>query len=197
MGAASTFGKNDLGINSPTHRNTHAEEDLFATDNNTTLSSVTNNKSNNNHLSGGTFFETCKTPSPTNIKLDNQNDFEFNPREDEHEFGDFESAFGGESIGNIVAPKSVQSTTTKDAFADFGSAFITSPSSSNANSLSNSLLFDSVPPPSASLPLFGASSNQLNNLMGAPQQPAAPTHDLLSDFGGLNMNTSVFNGKLI
>lgn len=178
MGAATNFGKNDLGINSPTHRNTHAEEDLFSAD---------STPSNNNNVTKPmeNMFKTC-SPSPTNIKNDNQNDLDFNPREDENEFGDFASAFGATTLKDDVP---------KDDFADFGNVFAqpaAAPTSNNANNL----LLDPSP-----MSMFGQFTNPINlmttsNLYQQQQQPQPSSDDLLSDFGGLNFNAPVSNGEL-
>lgn len=176
MGAATNFGKSDLGINSPTHRNTHAEEDLFSADTTTT---------NNNNIIKPVqnMFKTC-SPSPTNIKNDNQNDLDFNPREDENEFGDFASAFGGTTTTTTTT--TLKEDVPKDDFADFGNVFVQpiAPASNNANNL----LLDPSP-----MSLFG----QLNMMTPSNvyQQPQSSSDDLLSDFGGLNFNAPVSNGE--
>lgn len=184
MGAALNFGKTDLGINSPTHRNTHAEEDLFATDN---IVTANNNGISRNHNNNDDLFKACSTPSPTNIKVDNHSDFEFNPREDEPEFGDFASAFGDAAA--VGAKQPIATAPIKDSFADFNVGFVTSPTNAN---LTNSL-FDAAPQQSISL--FGPSGgNSLSSLMSQPQSQT-PSADLLSDFGGLNMNSPALNGE--
>lgn len=190
MGAASNFGKNDLGINSPTHRNTHAEEDLF--DNQTN-----NNIHNNNSIiKTDDLFKTCGTPSPTNIKIDNHSgagDLDFNPREDEsQEFGDFASAFGVHTKQPAPPSQASSLETKKDAFADFGSAFVSGVTSPNQNTNSTNLLFDTNP-------IGGGLSGSLFGV-GIPSMPSltiqqTPSTDLLSDFGGLSLNAPVFNGK--
>lgn len=199
MGAASGFGKlddDDLGINSPTHRHTHAEDDLF--DNNNTISSkpITT-----------TVFKTCPPPSPPSTRSAAHADFgDFNPREDENEFGDFASAFGsGSSAVTATIPSSVANVTTKKSAvnnpnaagvfaADFGSAFIGSGAAVTPAS-NNGLLFDAIPvAPSAEISLFGSPLASQSQLHDATQRTAAG-NDLLSDFGGLNMNTSIFNGE--
>lgn len=185
MGAALNFGKTDLGINSPTHRNTHAEEDLFATDNVVTANNNGLSRNNNNNED---LFKSCSTPSPINIKADNQSDFEFNPREDEPEFGDFASAFGDAAAVGSKQP--IATVPIKDSFADFNAGFVTSPNNAN---MTNSL-FD-VAPPQQTISLFGPpSGSSLSSLMTQPQSQA-PSADLLSDFGGLNMNSPALNGE--
>lgn len=90
LGAATNYGKStDLGINSPTHRNTHSE-DLFGNELPTTI-------------------KTC-------IDIENifDND-DFNPRAEEvtsADFGDFESAFG--KSNTVPTPE-----TQNNEFADF------------------------------------------------------------------------------
>lgn len=174
MGAATNFGKNDLGINSPTHRNTHAEEDLFSAD---------TTPSNNNNITKPVenMFKTC-SPSPTNIK--NDNDLDFNPREDENEFGDFASAFGSQTLKDDV-PKD---------FADFGNVGnVFAPAAPTSNN-ANNLLLDPSP-----MSMFGQFTNP-TNLMTPPsnlyqQQPQPSSDDLLSDFGGLSFSAPVSNGE--
>lgn len=93
LGAASHYGKApDLGINSPTHRNTHSE-DLFGLNN------------NEQPTADEMIFKTVAA-----THHDEADDF--NPRAAE-DFGDFETAFGG---GQRQAPKSNGKT---DEFADF------------------------------------------------------------------------------
>lgn len=204
MGAASAFGKaDDLGINSPTHRNTHAEEDLF--DNNNTIVKPV--------------FKTCPPPSPPSSRaavvsttsLDNNGDFDFNPREDENEFGDFASAFGGTAAAVPALPASSNGVFSADfagAFVDVGAA---AAPATNANLLSDGLgsaddglLFGVATTSahkSADISLFGSplasSAATLSALMGGSGQAtsSAVGGDLLSDFGGLNMNSPVFNGE--
>lgn len=209
MGAATNFGKSDLGINSPTHRNTHAEEDLFQ-------SADDNNIMNNNIIRNDLLedmFKTCTTPSPTsginnhyrlhqNIDNNHQSDTEFNPREDEsQEFGDFESAFGNASgIPAAAAPSTIKSSIilseTKNNDFDFAAAFgnnsampsLVSPTTNLSNS--NNLLFSSSV---SSVPMFGQAIPSTNLLANSQQQPGA---DLLSDFGGLNLASPMVDGEL-
>lgn len=204
MGAASNFGKNELGINSPTHRNTHAEEDLF--DSVPSSSSAVNNRSNinnnniNNNNKHDDLFKTCSgASSPTNSRAD---DFDFNPREDENEFGDFASAFasttGSMENSNVVKPMpTTAAAASSSSFADFDVCFdatVTAPPVNANASLSSSLLFDSAPPL-----MFGGGMQQQGNslagLMSSPPQQQQQTTDLLSDFGGLNMNSPALSGK--
>uniref|UniRef100_A0A182UBC3 ENTH domain-containing protein n=1 Tax=Anopheles melas TaxID=34690 RepID=A0A182UBC3_9DIPT len=96
--AASATPVNQFGINSPTHRNTHAEE-------------IVGTGGKQQDIIDD-LFKTCptKSASTTDALVDED---DFNPRATE-DFGDFESAFGA-STG-----KPVLTTATKgDDFADF------------------------------------------------------------------------------
>lgn len=187
MGAATNFGKSDLGINSPTHRNTHAEEDLFHSSND---NNITNNNIIQNDLLED-MFKTCGTtpspPSGTNRhhqNVDNlQSDAEFNPREDENqEFGDFESAFGNGVV--LPATQKIVKESKNNDF-DFAAAFGTAvpmpsvvpPPTKLANT--NNLLFSATVP---SIPLTAMPTS-------------AVTADLLSDFGELNLASPMVNGE--
>lgn len=201
MGAASTFGQaTDLGINSPTHRNTHDEEDLFDNNNYMPVSSSS---------SKPPVFKTCPPPSPPSSRNANhQDDFEFNPREDENDFGDFTSAFGSNSN-----PPPAQSAANVDIFStDFSGAFSSAPVVPSV--ASNSLLFDTSAVPLAApakpvasnndISLFGSplGASNMPNLFGSTAHPLASSSlggaaDLMSDFGGLNMNSPVLSGKYI
>lgn len=196
LGAASTFGK-DIGINSPTHRNTHDEE---------VFSPV--QQSGNDLLED--LFQSNDMVTPTQksfVRLDDSEDF--NPRADDADFGDFNSAFGGSDAapihnvvaGNLKVPPRPPSL-SGDEFADFGNAFTVGvdpqPTSSSLHQ-SNSLLFGTTPiiqpsltAASASLDLFGGNLAALVN----PPPTSSASADLLSDFGGLNLNTTIDNGKL-
>lgn len=183
MGAASGFGKSsgtvgssvnvptaDLGINSPTHRNTHAEEILVTHDSG----------------AGEDLFKTC--PGPPSVgspgKLDELDDF--NPRASDNpvggatqEFGDFESAFG--------APPAAASKPADD-FADFAAFGSTAAVPAPASAPSTDLFFGLSPNsgPSAAN-LFG----------GMPSAtPVAPANDLLSDLSGLSLGGSS-NGSFL
>ncbi|XP_052891451.1 uncharacterized protein LOC128299505 [Anopheles moucheti] len=121
LGAASGFAKtaatatatssasvDQFGINSPTHRNTHAE-DIVGT------GTVSGNKQQD---ALDDLFKTCPTKSSaTSDALVDEDDF--NPRAAE-DFGDFESAFGANT------GKPVATTAKGDDFADFA-AFGTEP----------------------------------------------------------------------
>lgn len=184
MGAASTFGRNELGINSPTHRHTHAEEDLFSTNDDIV---TTDNKANVLE----DIFKTCPTPTPGDTAKADEDDF-FNPREEENqEFGDFASAFSNASNKSApVATAAEPVAVKKDDFADFTAAFETTPATATTVTPTND---------SANL-LFGANTNQ--HLISAPVAATLATTpstqqvgDLLSELDGLSINTPVPNGE--
>lgn len=207
MGAASNFGRDEIGINSPTHRNTHAEEDLFATNNVIVAAPAVTTAGNKTDLLED-IFKTCPTtndlPSDTVSPQSNNDDDFFNPREDEsQEFGDFASAFGTAAPAAPAVPAAVAAVTVvpqtipvpsvspekletkKNDFADFGAAFTPSSSSSN-QTLSNSndpanLLFAINTTPNAQ-----TTTSNSNQKVG----------DLLSDLDGLSLNVSAPTGKL-
>lgn len=178
MGAASTYGRDTIGINSPTHRNTHAEEDLFGT------SAVVLTENPNDLLDD--IFKTCPTTSASAgeiIQGTNDDDF-FNPRGEERdqEFGDFASAFGNPAAATALPtqqPNLTLPSVKKDEFADFGAAFTASDEAIAAVDDNNSSLFNlaSSPP----------SNQQVSN--------AKPVADLLADLDGLNLATPLPSGK--
>lgn len=187
MGAAKNFGKStDLGINSPTHRNTHAEEIISTSD-----VAASGKPAGNEILED--LFRTCPAP-PSVGSPSKETDFDdFNPRAADpaatgQEFGDFESAFGGKP-----APKAT--ATGGDDFADFG-AFGSAPSvPASAPAASSDLFFglNTSAPPAASIPtggvnLFGMSPQQ-------PQQQHPAANDLLSDLSGLSLGST--NGSML
>lgn len=204
MGAATNFGRDEMGINSPTHRNTHAEEDLFATSN--TIETTTATSSNKADLLDDIFKTCSSTSNPVSEKmLPHGDDDFFNPREDEsQEFGDFASAFGT-STQTTTTPVAVASVATpapatviaqptqpieqaietddtkKNEFADFGSAFTTTTNqtSSNSNDPAN-LLFAINTTPNAQ-----QTTSNSNQKVG----------DLLSDLDGLTLDVSVPTGE--
>lgn len=198
MGAASNFGRDELGINSPTHRNTHSEEDLFATSNTITTTS-TANKSDLDDI-----FKTCSTTnnlvsSTVSLQSNNLDDDFFNPRlDDTQEFGDFASAFGTTAPATSQPEKLISDNETKkNEFADFNSAFDSEPQQQHeppppqpprppsSNTTSNdpaNLLFAINSTPNAQI----TASNSSNPKVG----------DLLSDLDGLSLDVSVPTGKL-
>lgn len=180
MGAASTYGREAIGINSPTHRNTHNEENLFGTE----MPASASNENKNDLLDD--IFKTCSTPTTPvaqTIQSTNDDDF-FNPRDEERdqEFGDFASAFGNSAIGREASSEpvaTVSSIEKKDEFADFGSAF-------SSTNVTTSITSDN-------------SSGLLNISNVTPSNVAAsnaiPVNDLLSDLDGLTLSAPIPNGK--
>lgn len=189
MGAALNFGRSELGINSPTHRNTHAEEDLFGiADVVASSSASTTAVASGNDLLEDVF----KTCSPTgdlaapNAQIDDD-DF-FNPRDEEsQEFGDFASAFGSTAAAAVTAipPQPcvvpVASSARKDEFADFSSAFTSAPNPTISGGGNADILFAAVAPPS-------------NPVASNPISSGA---DLLSDLDGLSMGAPIPSGKCL
>lgn len=187
MGAAANYGVDSIGIHSPTHRNTHAEENLFEA----IPSSSTVGETKTDLLDD--LFQTC-SPPPANdqavkVSTIDEDDF-FNPREGdrEPEFGDFASAFGNNVKATPVAPVPVVPVaspiaTQKDEFADFTSAFTSAASTPAAAQPINS--------PSPSLVATnGANANIQTN------PSSAGVGDLLSDLDGLTLNPTTNPGKL-
>lgn len=181
MGAASNFGRDEIGINSPTHRNTHDEEDLFATSNTTT---------NKTDLLDD-IFKTCN--SPNNLASDNEvvnatvkvNDDFFDPRADDvQEFGDFASAFGGSQTKIQSQSIEIANETNKSDFADFA-AFDT------AQPISNTI----TKPTEDSANLLFAVNSTASNAQTAASNSNQKAGDLLSDLDGLHLNVSVPSGK--
>lgn len=221
LGAAANFGKKDLGINSPTHKNTHAEE-IFSPNNNTKQIITTNNIHNNNGKTNSndiledlfqTSDSTLTPPSARKTQNKLSDDFDdFNPRAEEAtEFGDFASAFGAggnnKSNKNIDNDKLNKAKTANkiDEFADFSSAFTGSKTiTSNSNNANN--LFGTSPiinqtqqvttatvSPLSNLDLLGGN---IESLIGVNNQKnTGNMTDLLSDFGGININTA--NGEFL
>ncbi|XP_055677102.1 uncharacterized protein LOC129786246 [Lutzomyia longipalpis] len=188
MGAAANFGKNpELGINSPTHKSTH-DEDLFSPNNNTVAAAAKNNDLLED------LFRTCPVAQSKGgsggDSLTGAED-DFNPRgEDNQEFGDFASAFGSESA---QPPSAAAAAKKEDEFADFSAAFLGAgpPPGAAAPTNANNLLLTTTPltsnnfVPSPTMNMFGSA-------MPAPAA-APPSQDLLSDFSGLQLNTSPLN----
>lgn len=186
MGAATNFGRDELGINSPTHRSTHAEEDLFATSNTTSVTTT------NQADSLDDIFKTC---SNTNALVSNtvstqsnktEDDF-FNPREDEsQEFGDFASAFGTSAPTTqpekLLKNGGIITEQRKNEFADFSSAFESNQASSNTSNDPANLLF---------------AINSTSNAQTTASNSNPKVGDLLTDLDGLSLDVSVPAGKLI
>lgn len=193
MGAASTFGRDELGINSPTHRHTHAEEDLFG--------AVSSNANKADLLDD--IFKTCSTgsgPVPTTVAETTADDDFFNPRgDDANEFGDFASAFGGAATATAVSPSTPGATAAVPAslsldgasdskncdFADF-SAFDGSQSVSTTTTQdSDNLLFS----------MNASNSNAQTTTIPAASNSNQRVGDLLSDLDGLSLNVPVPSGE--
>lgn len=202
MGAASNYGKSssssntattaaastttDLGINSPTHRNTHAEE---------VITTAPHETSGKDELLGG-LFKTC--PGPPSVGSPSREDFDdFNPRAEEtppagQDFGDFESAFGGAPGRKSAAAAAAKPA---DDFADFGNFSSAAqpavvPTSAATASASNDLFFG-LNPTSATSPVntgpISAAAGGGLTMFGMSAGPQQPTNDLLSDLGGLTL----------
>ncbi|XP_052863769.1 uncharacterized protein LOC128270410 [Anopheles cruzii] len=158
--AATTSPTSDLGIHSPTHRNTHAEEIVGSAGNAEVLDDL---------------FKTCPTKGagPTNSLIANDDDEDdFNPRATE-EFGDFESAFGSGPTAKVSAARAGKS----DEFADFAAFGAPTPSvSTTATTAAPAAASDDL--------LFG-----LNVGAGAVTATSAPA-DILSDLSGLSLGAS-------
>lgn len=191
MGAASNYGKNsDLGINSPTHRNTH-NEDLFGTSD----------------------VSATKTKSIIEDIFNDAND-DFDPRAEEStqpkvsaDFGDFESAFGNQPQASIITSTIVTAKPVVDSdFADFSSAFDASQTSQQSTTAAipldnDNFLFSSSPQPQIAT-IMPQTSSTNNNLLSADlfgnsvitsaftTSQASSNKDLLSDFGDLTLNPS-------
>uniref|UniRef100_A0A182T6I2 ENTH domain-containing protein n=1 Tax=Anopheles maculatus TaxID=74869 RepID=A0A182T6I2_9DIPT len=181
LGAASGFAKtaasaatttspasvDQFGINSPTHRNTHAEE-IVGTSTAGKQQDVLDD-----------LFKTCPTKATstsggTGGLLDED---DFNPRATE-DFGDFESAFGANTGKSGAA---VVTATKGDDFADFA-AFGTEPVQSKAADAD--LLFG------LNVGATGATAPSNNGVGGAQM-------DILSDLSGLSLGTTTSNALLL
>lgn len=197
MGAATNFGRDELGINSPTHRNTHSEEDLFATGN--TIPAAAASTAHKSDLDD--IFKTCSTTtnavsntvSSQSNNLDDD-DF-FNPRSDDtQEFGDFASAFGTATPAQSQPEQFATNDTKKNDFADFSAAFTseqpqpepTLPSSSTSNTTSND---------PANFELFAINSTPNAQITASNSSSNPKVGDLLSDLDGLSLDVSVPTGK--
>ncbi|XP_075147761.1 clathrin interactor lqfR isoform X1 [Haematobia irritans] len=212
MGAAASFGKKSsnaaAGIHSPTHRDTPADmnnDDLIGyspVNNNLNLgisdleSNNTTTATNNNNIQN--LFPTCSPKSEKTLNsaaIINDDLDDFNPRAVEQpqgEFGDFASAFGGNS--SLDPPSSglvATSTTVSDDFADF-SAFQGSSTTSN-NTIPGGLegnLLTTANPANDSFDLFNASSNS-NNAAITSNMGATTATDLLAGLGDLSIHQSM------
>lgn len=175
MGAALNYGKSsDLGINSPTHRNTH-NEDLFGDE--PVAPNASSSRSNNDIIED--IFSSSASADP----LD-----DFDPRAEETvggDFGDFSSAFGKSEAPSIV-PKAVAPILATE-FADFSSAF-TSQSTAALPPVDNFLFAAPAPTQSSDSLLSGADLFGNSVITSAFTSPTGGNKDLLSDFGDLTLN---------
>lgn len=179
LGAAASFGKGSLDIHSPTHTTGPT------TNNNTVQRDLIDDFSDDLFNSGSN--------GGHNATVDNN-----------QEFGDFSSAFGGAGPGAVA----VQKNDDDDDFADF-SAFDSGAATTGASVMGIPATFANIPsqtivtpqPPQQqatdSFLLMGMPSvntlmagGAVNNLM--PMQPSPTSNnnqqDLLADFGDLNLN---------
>lgn len=188
MGAALNYGKpSELGINSPTHRNTH-NEDLFGSE--PVVPKASSSRTKNDIIED--IFSSAAISDPND---------DFDPRSTETpaDFGDFASAFGNEAPPpnhSVTAPVTTE-------FADFSSAFSSQPVASvnfssqpvtvAAPAPVDNFLFAAQPAPAStqstndsllsSADLFGNSV-----ITNAFTYPSMGNKDLLSDFGDLTLN---------
>lgn len=178
MGAALNYGKSsDLGINSPTHRNTHSE-DLFGDE--PVVTKVPASRSNNDIIED--IFSSAGSSAPVD---------DFDPRAEEPagDFGDFAAAFGSSdapSTAPIVTPVATE-------FADFSSAFSSASKPvfpSAALPPVDNFLFSAQPAPTQSSNSLLGSADLFGNsvITSAFTSPTGGNKDLLSDFGDLNLN---------
>lgn len=178
-----------MGINSPTHRNTHAEEDLFGI-----ADVVASSSASTTTVGGGNdlledVFKTCSPtgdPVAPNAQIDDD-DF-FNPRDEEsQEFGDFASAFGSTAGAAATAlPPQLSvvpnaAPAKKDEFADFGSAFTSAPNPTTSVGGNADILFAAAAP--------------LSNPIAS--NPITSSADLLSDLDGLSLGAPIQSGKCL
>jgi hypothetical protein len=183
MGAALNYGKaSDLGINSPTHRNTH-NEDLFG-DSPVMSSGVP--KTNNDIIED--IFSSASAAA-----LDPSDDFDPRAEEKPADFGDFASAFGSSNAPSAapVAAKAAPRPPSAE-FAAF-SAFSTPPAAATAQSPPpvDNFLFNTSPAPTQSnnSSLLGNADLFGNSVItSAFTSPMGGNKDLLSDFGDLTLN---------
>lgn len=180
MGAALNYGKSsDLGINSPTHRNTHSE-DLFGDE--PVVKKIPASRSNND------IIEDIFSSSSSAPAID-----DFDPRAEETapDFGDFAAAFGS---SNAPAKAPLAPPVATNEFADFSSAFSSSSkpdfSSAAAPPPVENFLFSAQPAPTQSSNSLLGSADLFGNsvITSAFTSPTGANKDLLSDFGELNLN---------
>ena len=178
MGAALNYGKaSDLGINSPTHRNTH-NADLFGDE--PVASKASASKNSNDIIED--IFSSAASSDPID---------DFDPRSGEvtADFGDFNSAFGS----NAAPTKAPAAAPVVSEFADFSSAFTQStaiPTSFTSPPVATPSLF---PTQSAAVP--AAPSPPLDNFLFSSQTATTQsTSNLIkgADLFGNSVITSAF-----
>ncbi|XP_062534522.1 clathrin interactor 1 isoform X2 [Armigeres subalbatus] len=193
MGAAKNFGKStDLGINSPTHRNTHAEEIISTSD------APSGKQSSNEVLDD--LFRTCPAPPSVGSPAKDADFDDFNPRAADaaasgagQEFGDFESAFG-----KTVPSKPVGGGTSGgNEFADFAAFSSAQPVAPAAASSDLFFGLNANTTPVAPVATTGANLFGMSPLQSQPhmQQSSSMGNDLLSDLGGLSLGST--NGSML
>lgn len=165
MGAALNYGKaGELGINSPTHRNTH-NEDLFG----------------EAPKASSAIIEDIFSSAAASNTLD-----DFDPRAEESagDFGDFSSAFGGSQAPVF---EKLPAAAPVPEFADFTSAFSAAPPP-----VDNFLFADSPAPTQSPTSLLGSAdlfgNSVITNAFTSPAVGGVSNKDLLSDFGDLTLN---------
>ncbi|XP_050079445.1 uncharacterized protein LOC126567257 [Anopheles maculipalpis] len=171
--APSSVNADQFGINSPTHRNTHAEE-IVGT------GGTTSSGKQQDVLDD--LFKTCPTKTTSTSGMLDEDDF--NPRATE-DFGDFESAFGANT------GKSATVTATKgDDFADFA-AFGTEPVQQQQTTVASKAAEGN-----ADL-LFGLNVGAAGP-MGTSNNGVGSAHmDILSDLSGLSLGTNTSNASSV
>jgi clathrin interactor 1 len=168
MGAAFNYGKSsDLGINSPTHRNSH-NEDLFG-DEPVTVKTTAVRSSND--IIEDIFSSAATSSAPID---------DFDPRADEAttaDFGDFASAFGANQFTPVAAAPATNEFADFSSFASTPAPAAFAPVFAEPPQSTNNLL--------SSADLFG--NNVIASAFTSPTA-ASNSKDLLSDFGDLTLN---------
>lgn len=224
---SSAVSTNAAGIHSPTHRDTPAESssDLIGysqinfNNNNTMGISTSSHESNKTINSADTntnnnaldsLFKTCspkseKTLNSAAIITDDMDDF--NPRaaeapQQQNEFGDFASAFGGATAEPPSASLTAADASINDDFADFSSF---QGSSSHSAALTPSLgglegnLLTSASPANDAFDLFNSSPaanhSTTNPSSATTSLGATIATDLLAGLGDLSIHQSMPMGE--
>jgi clathrin interactor 1 len=181
MGAAFNYGKpGDLGINSPTHRNTH-NEDLFGSSPVKSTAAMSKND----------IIEDIFSSSTVASSSDPTDDFDPRAGEKQADFGDFASAFGSSNAPSIVPAVAATPRPPSGEFADF-SAFSAQPVATQPPLPDDNFLFNATPAPTQSnnSSLLGNADLFGNSVItSAFTSPVGGNKDLLSDFGDLTLNS--------